>query len=106
MIYDGELLYVHKNLKNTICFKRLENGIIFSTKPLDDGMCESHVNDAIRSKLSIKKVSSSHKKEETVIISENELTSAMINSALEGSGYNVTEFSCMPYEKKGFFSRK
>ena len=38
MIYDGELLYVHKNLKNTLCFKRLEDGIIFSTKPLDDGV--------------------------------------------------------------------
>ena len=38
MIYDGDLLYVHKNLKNTLCFKRLENGMIFSTKPLDDGV--------------------------------------------------------------------
>ena len=38
MIYDGELLYVHKNLKNTLCFKRVENGLIFSTKPLDDGV--------------------------------------------------------------------
>ena len=38
MIYDGDLLYVHKNLKNTLCFKRLENGIIFATKPLDDGV--------------------------------------------------------------------
>ena len=38
MIYDGDLLYVHKNLKNTLCFKRLENGIIFSTKPLDSGI--------------------------------------------------------------------
>ena len=38
MIYDGELLYVHKNLKNTLCFKRLDGGLIFSTKPLDDGV--------------------------------------------------------------------
>ena len=38
MIYDGELLYVHKNLKNTLCFKRLDDGLIFSTKPLDDGV--------------------------------------------------------------------
>ena len=38
MIYDGDLLYVHKNLKNTLCFKRLKDGIIFSTKPLDDGI--------------------------------------------------------------------
>ena len=38
MIYDGDLLYVHKNLKNTLCFKRLENGIVFATKPLDSGI--------------------------------------------------------------------
>jgi glutamine amidotransferase len=38
MIFDGDMLYVHKNLKNTLCFKRLEGGIIFATKPLDDGI--------------------------------------------------------------------
>jgi len=38
MIWDGDLLYVHKNLINTLCFKRLHDGIIFATKPLDDGM--------------------------------------------------------------------
>lgn len=37
MIYDGDLLYVHKNLKNTLSFKQLENGIVFATAPLDDG---------------------------------------------------------------------
>lgn len=38
MIFDGELLYVHKNLKNTLCFKRIGDGIVFATKPLDDGV--------------------------------------------------------------------
>ena len=38
ILYDGDLFYVHKNLKNTLCFKRLENGIVFSTKPLDSGV--------------------------------------------------------------------
>lgn len=36
MIYDGDLLYVHKNLKNTLCFKRLPEGLVFATAPLDD----------------------------------------------------------------------
>ena len=70
------------------------------------GMCESHVNDAIRAKLSVKKVSSSHKNEETVIISENELTKEMITAVLEGSGYTVVSITCEPYEKKGLFDRK
>ena len=70
------------------------------------GMCESHVNDAIRAKMSVKKVSSSHKKGETVIISENELSAEMVTAALDGSGYAVMNVTCEPYEKKGFFSRR
>jgi copper chaperone CopZ len=70
------------------------------------GMCESHVNDAIRAKLSVRKVSSSHKKGETVIISDNELTQQMITAALDGSGYNVMSVNCEAYEKKGLFGRK
>ena len=38
ILYDGDLLYVHKNLKNTLYFKRLEHGILFATKPLDSGI--------------------------------------------------------------------
>ena len=34
------------------------------------GMCESHVNDAIRKAFPVKKVTSSHKKGETVILTE------------------------------------
>ncbi len=70
------------------------------------GMCESHVNDAIRAKLSVKKVSSSHKKGETVIISETELSAEMLTAALDGSGYRVLKVTCEPYEKKGFFRKK
>lgn len=70
------------------------------------GMCESHINDAIRSKMTVKKVSSSHKKGETVIISENEISAEMITAALEGLGYTVMNLTCEPYKKKGFFSKK
>ena len=70
------------------------------------GMCESHVNDAIRAKMSVKKVSSSHKKGETVIISENRLSTDMITAALGGSGYRVLNVICEPYEKKRLFGRK
>ena len=39
------------------------------------GMCESHVNDAIRKAFPVKKVTSSHKKGETVILTESRWTS-------------------------------
>lgn len=70
------------------------------------GMCEAHINDAIRAKLPVKKVSSSQKKGETVIISEMELTIDMIASALDGSGYTVMNVTCEPYERKGLFGRR
>ena len=69
------------------------------------GMCEAHVNDAIRAKLAVKKVNSSHKNGETVIISEYALTRSEIESALADSGYKVSGAECVPYEKKGLFGR-
>ena len=37
MIYDGELLYVHQNMRDTLYYKSENDGIVFSTKPLDNG---------------------------------------------------------------------
>lgn len=37
MIYDGELLYVHKNMRKTLVYKQTGGGVIFSTQPLDNG---------------------------------------------------------------------
>ena len=36
------------------------------------GMCESHINDAVRKALPVKKVTSSHSKGQTVILSEED----------------------------------
>ena len=36
MISDGELLYVHKNMSDTLSYKKSENGLIFATSPLDN----------------------------------------------------------------------
>ncbi len=36
MIFDGDLLYIHKNLENTLSYKKLKDGVLFSTEPLDD----------------------------------------------------------------------
>ena len=70
------------------------------------GMCEAHVNDAIRAKISVKKITSSHKKGETIIISESEITAEQLAAALDGSGYKVLSMQSEPSEKKGLFSRK
>ena len=50
-----------------------DNNMIKTTVKVDGmmcGMCESHVNDAVRKAFHVDKVTSSHSKGETVIISE------------------------------------
>lgn len=36
IIFDGENLYVHKNMEGTLYFRQSQNGFIFSTQPLDN----------------------------------------------------------------------
>ena len=45
------------------------------------GMCESHINDAIRNAFSVKKVSASHSKGEADIISEEPIDEAKLRRA-------------------------
>ena len=66
-------------------------------------MCESHINEAIRKAFPVKKVTSSHKKGVTEILSERPLDEAGIRGAIESTGYAVTEIKSEPYEKRGFF---
>ena len=44
------------------------------------GHCEAHVNDAIRSAFDIKSVSSSHRKNETVIIAAEDIDKEKLKS--------------------------
>lgn len=70
------------------------------------GMCEAHVNDALRRAFDLKKVRSSHKKGITEMICEDQPDRAAIDAALQDSGYRVTGVSCEPYVKKGLFRRR
>ena len=67
------------------------------------GMCESHVNDAIRKAFSVKKVSSSHKKGETVILMETAPSEEEFHRIIDATGYQLLDIKSEPYEKKGLF---
>lgn len=68
------------------------------------GMCEAHVNDAVRKALgNVKKVSSSHSKKRTEIISEAPVDEDKLRKAITDTGYDVGNISSEPYEKKGLF---
>ncbi|MCQ4022445.1 MULTISPECIES: heavy-metal-associated domain-containing protein [unclassified Ruminococcus] len=66
------------------------------------GMCEAHVNDAVRQNFAVKKVTSSHSKGKTEIIAQSTLDEEKLKEVIGKSGYNVTAIHTEPYEKKGF----
>ena len=66
------------------------------------GMCEAHINDAIRSSMKVKKVSSSHSKGETEIISEIPLDDNIIAEVIEKTGYTLISSVTEAFTKKGF----
>ena len=70
------------------------------------GMCESHINDAIRRAFNVKKVTSSHSKGEAVILSEEEIPESRLREILDPTGYTVVSVtSADEAEKQGFFSK-
>lgn len=68
------------------------------------GMCEAHVNDAIRRHFNVKKVQSSHKKGRTVILTENGIPSGRISEVISETGYKVLSVDEKEYVKKGLLS--
>jgi len=52
-------------------------------------MCEAHVNGAIRKAFAVKEVSSSHVKNETVIVADSEIGEADLRRILDPTGYRL-----------------
>ena len=66
------------------------------------GMCESHMNDAIRNAFEVEKVTSSHTKGTTEIISKEPLSREALTEAVEKTGYKILEINEEEYTKKKF----
>ncbi len=66
-------------------------------------MCESHMNDLIRKNYKVKKVTSSAKKGEAVVISEEPLSQELLETETEAIGYHLLSMQSEPYVKKGLF---
>ena len=67
------------------------------------GMCEAHVNDAVRRAFPAKKVTSSHTKGQTVILSGQPIGEQALRDVISQTGYEMTSFASEPYEKRGLF---
>ena len=68
------------------------------------GMWVCHFNVWVRKTAQVEKVTSSHTKGETVIVSAQPLDIEALKAAIADTGYTVTGAEEKPYEKKGFFS--
>ncbi len=75
----------------------------FAVEGMMCGMCETHVNDAVRKIVSVKKVTSSHSKNVTEVITETEIDVDAVKAAIVAQGYNVGAIKKEPYDKKGLF---
>ena len=60
--------------------------ITLQVEGMQCGMCEAHVNDAIRRAFAVKKVTSSHSKKQTVILSEDDIEEQDLRDAIGKTG--------------------
>ncbi len=68
------------------------------------GMCENHVNNTVRQAFpKVKKVSSSHTKGETIIITDMDISDETLHNSINPTGYTVLSVQRESYEKKGLF---
>lgn len=68
------------------------------------GMCETHVNEAVRNAFRVKKVTSSHGKKQTIILAEQNIPAEELKNVITKAGYEAVSINSEPYEKKGLFS--
>lgn len=68
------------------------------------GMCEAHMNEAVRNAFRVKKVTSSHTKKQTVILAEQDIPEQELKSVVAKTGCEVVSINNEPYEKKGLFA--
>lgn len=76
--------------------------ITVDIKGMACGMCEAHINDAVRQNFKVKKITSSHSKGKTEILAEEPIDDEKLKEVIEKTGYTVTGIHTEPYEKKGF----
>ncbi len=68
------------------------NKYILGIDGMGCGMCEIHVEEAVRKALKIKKANASHIKNNLAVFSEEAFTLDDFKNALEQTGYRITSF--------------
>lgn len=69
------------------------------------GMCEAHINDAVRAAFPVRKVASSRRRGETVILSDLPLDREKLGDVIRRAGYTLTQVSESRAAQGGLLSR-
>lgn len=80
--------------------------VIVEIEGMQCGMCEAHINNVIRQNFPVRKVISSHKRGNAVLVVEEEIEEQKLRDVIKETGYQVKAVSMQAYEKKGLFSRR
>ena len=83
--------------------KQVINGLLFLKRWLENTNLKW--NDTLRAAFPLKKVSSSHSKGETVLVTAEEIPEDALRRALEPTGYKLVSVQSAPYVKRGLFHR-
>lgn len=78
------------------------NKYILGIDGMGCGMCELHVEQAIRRAIFIKKAKASHLKNNLVVFTERNLVENDFIDALKETGYRITSFQRAPAIKRLF----
>lgn len=70
------------------------------------GMCETHIQDAIRKHFKVKKVKASRSKGEAEILSEDYIDERELRRVITDTGYDAGGVQADPFEKKKLFGSK
>ena len=65
--------------------------------------CVAHINETIKNEFDINKVTTSKDSGISEVISDNELSEEKLREVISREGYEVTEVTSEPYEKKRLF---
>ena len=69
------------------------------------GMCEAHINEAVRNAFQVKKVTSSHTKKQTVILAEKDIPEQELKNVVTKAGYDAVSESSGLMKKRGYSLR-
>ena len=67
--------------------------------------CEAHMNETVTKAYPKAKVTSSHTKKETVILTSEAISDEKLSALVTEAGYKLEGIDRAPYEKKGIIAR-